>query len=248
MAPTVADIPCTRDIILRTTSVDRPKNTVAPTKLQPLLRPLVKPRPISKLWSEVAQRLLACGILVAITPVMCIAYILVRCTSKGPFLYSQLRPGLNGRAFRIWKVRTMAVNSDACTKLARRVDARDPRVTFVGRILRKSKLDEFPQLWNIVRGEMAFVGPRPIAITLHEELCNEIPGFENRTLVRPGLSNIGQVSIEDNAGEEHLVDDWRERFESELHYIQNRSVEYDLIVMVMTAIFLVLKFTPRFGK
>lgn len=205
----------------------------------------VKPRPISSFWSSSVQRLVALLLIVASFPLMLLLYLVVKATSKGPFLYSQLRPGLNGKLFRIWKVRSMVVDSDSCPKLARRVASGDPRVTTIGRFMRKTKLDEVPQLWNVLRGEMSFVGPRPIAESLYLELCEHIPGFEARNSVRPGLSNIGQVSIEDNADDGHLHEDWKERFEAELHYINHRSVVYDLVVIVLTAAFLISKALPQ---
>lgn len=204
----------------------------------------IAPQPVPTVWSNGIQRVTALIMVIAALPLFALLWILVRATSRGPFLYSQLRPGLHGELFRIWKIRSMAVDSDRCPKLARRVAAGDPRVTKIGHLLRKTKLDELPQLWNVVRGEMAFVGPRPIAESLHDELCLHIPGFEARTSVRPGLSNIGQVSIEDNADEGHLHDDWRERFEAELHYIQHRSVSYDLVVIALTMTFLFNKSIP----
>ena len=191
----------------------------------------------------VAQRILAAALLFLLLPLFTIVFVLVRATSRGPFLYSQSRPGFRGDPFRIWKIRTMRDGADRDKALARCVQVSDPRVTFVGRILRHTKLDELPQLWNVVRGEMAFVGPRPIAFALFEELQREIHGFEQRLAVRPGLTNLGQVCIEENAAPEHVVEDWRLRFEAERHYLNNRCLWYDLVLIALTVLYLARKVT-----
>ena len=187
------------------------------------------------------QRLVAFIGLVLLFPLFALLWVVVRGTSRGPFLYSQDRPGLRGKPFRAWKIRTMRPGSDKNLSFARSVSNACPEVTAVGRILRQLKIDELPQLWNIVRGDMAFVGPRPIAFPLYRELCDKIPGFETRSRVRPGLSNVGQVAIEENADEERLIEDWSERFEAELHYLKNYSISYDLVVILLTILYIARK-------
>lgn len=187
------------------------------------------------------QRLVAFVALTLLLPLFVVLWILVRGTSKGSFLYSQLRPGLHGSTIRVWKIRTMVPGADRNLQNARCVKNSSPEVTSVGRVLRTLKLDELPQLWNVVIGQMSFVGPRPIALPLHEDLCREIPGFERRTDVRPGLSNIGQVSIEENASGDQLIHDWKERFEAESHYLNNRSIGYDCVVIVLTVLYVLRK-------
>ncbi len=191
----------------------------------------------------VTQRMLAAALLFLLLPVFAIVFVLVRTTSRGPFLYRQSRPGFRGYLFTIWKIRTMRQGADRDKALARCVQVSNPQVTVAGRILRHTKLDELPQLWNVVRGEMAFVGPRPIATALFEELQQEIDGFEQRLAVRPGLTNLGQVCIEENAGPEHVVEDWRFRFEADRHYLDNRCLWYDLIVIALTVLYLAKKAT-----
>ncbi|RLS58107.1 MAG: hypothetical protein DWH91_03220 [Planctomycetota bacterium] len=203
-----------------------------------------------RLW-YVVQRVVATLMLVALSPLLLGLFLLVRMTSRGPALYSQERPGLYGRSIRVWKIRTMKPGSDRDQSKARGVQSSDPQVTPIGRILRQLKFDELPQLWNIVRGEMAFVGPRPIARSLYEELCREIPGFNERLSVRPGLTNVGQVCIEENAQQDRVIDDWKLRFESEKHYFRGRSPGYDCVVITMTMLYILRKLLravpcPRF--
>jgi polysaccharide export outer membrane protein len=183
--------------------------------------------------------------LVLVFPVLAVMFVLVKATSKGPFIYRQARPGLHGKLFETLKIRSMAQGADADKALARSVKASNPHVTKVGRVLRNLKIDELPQLWNVVRGEMAFVGPRPIAVTLQQELEHEIRGFERRLSVRPGITNLGQVCVLESADPDRVVADWRMRFESELHYLKNRSPSYDIIIMIVTALYVMRKlFAP----
>lgn len=196
-----------------------------------------------KMWDlwYVLQRGVALLLLLTLIPAFIVLWLVVKVSSRGPFLYSQLRPGLGEIPLRIWKIRTMQPGADQNPEFARGVTKNCAEVTRVGRMLRQLKLDELPQLWNIVRGEMAFVGPRPIATSLYQELSAKIPGFRDRTLVRPGLSNVAQIAIEDNAQGERVLDDWQERFEAERHYLTHRSARYDCVVLAMTALFVIRK-------
>lgn len=205
------------------------------------------PIPRHDRWDFV-QRVLAGLLLFAFLPVFVVIAIVVKLTSKGPVLYSQMRPGYLGYPFRIYKFRTMTVGSDRDPTMGLAVPKQSNRVTGIGRILRKVKLDELPQLWNVVRGEMALVGPRPIAEVLHDRLTEAIPGFGRRYLVKPGLTNVAQVTIMENLPADQVVEDWRIRFEAEYHYVQRKSVSYDIIVMILTLIFILRKALPSGGK
>jgi putative colanic acid biosynthesis UDP-glucose lipid carrier transferase len=197
------------------------------------------------IWCE---RVMALMLLICLLPLFCVLYFAVRLTSRGPFLYTQNRPGLGGALFKIWKIRTMALGSDRDPLNALAVNKSNPQVTSVGRILRDLKLDELPQLWNVIIGEMELVGPRPIAIGLHEKLLAEIPGFSARATVRPGLTNLGQITILDNEAAHKLKEDWKTRFDGECHYLQNKSVSYDIVLLALTALFVLRKVLRRFGR
>jgi lipopolysaccharide/colanic/teichoic acid biosynthesis glycosyltransferase len=199
-------------------------------------------RPTTLAWA-VTQRLIAFAGCVLLSPLLLVMLVLVKSTSRGPFLFSQERPGYRGAHFRLLKVRTMEPGSEVRTALGTSIS--DPQITGVGRVLRELKLDELPQLWNVVRGDMELVGPRPLPGELDRELRANIPGFELRYEVKPGLTNVSQVAVLDNKLGPRLVEDWRVRFEGELHYIKNKSFAYDLVVLAMTVLFVLRKFSSR---
>ena len=196
--------------------------------------------PADSLW-DLTQRFLAAAALLLAAPLLVLLFILVRSTSRGPFIYCQQRPGIHGKRFTAYKIRSMRLGADRDSRLARSVRASNPEVTAVGRVLRDLKLDELPQLWNVVRGDMELVGPRPIAVSLQQELEQEIDGFRRRLSVRPGLTNLGQVCVLESADPERVVDDWRMRFEAEKHYIENHSPVYDILIMLVTLMYVARK-------
>lgn len=196
------------------------------------------------LWA-LAQRVIALLMLVAALPLFALLYLPVRIAARAPFFFRQRRPGFMGREFTIWKITTMRKGSDKVAKYEKGVTLDDPNVTWIGRLLRDTKVDELPQLLNVVRGEMELVGPRPIAPGLNALLVREIPGFNHRYLVKPGLTNVSQVSVLENALDDKTVADWKRRFEGEQHYIENKSVSYDLILIALTGVFMLRKLWRR---
>ena len=200
-----------------------------------------------RIWL-VIERVLAVLALLTLLPLFALLYCAVRLTSRGPFFYSQMRPGRGGECFKIWKIRTMAVGSDRDVTNAMAVRKDNPQVTRVGKILRELKIDELPQLWNVVCGQMELVGPRPIAAALNERLLREIPGFSARATVRPGLTNLGQITILDNQEAHRVKEDWNVRFEGECHYLQNKSVHYDVILLVLTVVFILRKIFSKLRR
>jgi exopolysaccharide biosynthesis polyprenyl glycosylphosphotransferase len=133
------------------------------------------------------------ALLVLVSPILLVAVIAVVATDGFPFLYSQERSGKNLKPFEVYKLRTMVKDAE---KLSGAVLAEedDPRITRVGRFLRKTRIDELPQLFNIIRGEMSFIGPRPERPFFVEQFCKEIPGYRERFNVKPGATGLAQVS------------------------------------------------------
>lgn len=195
-----------------------------------------------QIW-QMSLRAVAAIALIIISPVFAFIWIANRFTSPGPLLFKQARPGLHGQTFEIYKIRTMHIGSESSTALG--TTNNSPSVTPMGRILRKLKIDEAPQLFNIVRGDMAIVGPRPIPVALDAELSKSIPFFQQRYNVKPGLTSIGQICINDNALGDQLIADWSLRFEGELHYIRSQSISYDLMMISMTTLYVLRKLLNR---
>ena len=206
--------------------------------------PLASGRQSAALWA-LSQRALAAAMLLMALPVLAAAWVAIKLTSPGPFLFRQRRAGLGGRHFTIFKVRTMDVGTEKASALG--TTRKSGGVTRVGRLLRELKVDELPQLWNVVTGEMELVGPRPIPLALGDHLARHIPGFELRYLIKPGMTNVGQVSVADNGVGDKLLADWALRLEGELHYAQRKSLAYDLVVLALTALFILRKLAWAIG-
>lgn len=167
------------------------------------------------------------GMLLA-APLVLVAAGLVKLGSRGPVFYSQIRVGARQRPFRIWKIRTMRVDAEAAG--AQWAREKDPRVTAIGRILRKTRVDEVPQFWNILRGDMALVGPRPERPEFVEQLARTIPFYAQRHLVKPGLTGWAQICYPYGASEE----DVRQKLSFDLYYLKNASLILDVQIMLQT--------------
>ena len=180
----------------------------------------------AKRASDVAAALVG---LTLFAPVMLVIAIAVRLTSRGPALYHQMRVGRGGGVFMVHKFRSMRIDAEAGTGpvWAR---AEDPRVTPIGRFLRRSRLDELPQLWNVLKGEMSLVGPRPERPEFVDELTREIPFYGQRHVVRPGLTGWAQVKYSYGASREDAL----EKLQYELFYIKNMSLALDLFIILKT--------------
>jgi exopolysaccharide biosynthesis polyprenyl glycosylphosphotransferase len=161
-------------------------------------------------------------------PVVGMAAILIKLESRGPVFYSQVRVGLRQRHFRIWKLRTMRTDSEADGP--RWAAISDPRVTRVGRILRKTRIDEVPQFWNILIGEMAFVGPRPERPEFVTKLATVIPFYQQRHLLKPGLTGWAQICYPYGASEKEAA----EKLSYDLFYLKNASLLLDLQIIMQT--------------
>jgi len=158
--------------------------------------------------------------------------ILIKLDSEGPVFFKQDRVGQGGKVFKMIKFRTMYVDAEA--KGPKFADKDDPRITRIGRILRKFHLDELPQIWNILKGEMSFIGPRPEQTKFVEEFEREIPYYNLRHLVKPGITGWAQIHYGYAAGLEETI----EKLEYDLYYIKNMSVWLDLVIILKTILVL----------
>jgi lipopolysaccharide/colanic/teichoic acid biosynthesis glycosyltransferase len=183
----------------------------------------------SPLWKGVLELGIAFALLILSLPVLIISAILIRLTSRGPVVYSQTRLGRNGKPFKVLKLRTMFHNCERHTG-ARWAQPNDPRVTTIGRFLRRTHLDELPQLWNVLRGEMSLVGPRPERPEFVPELERMIPHYRVRLLVRPGVTGLAQVQLPADTD----VTSVRRKLAYDLYYIRNGGFWLDMKLMVCT--------------
>ncbi|MBK6486534.1 MAG: sugar transferase [Gemmatimonadetes bacterium] len=209
--------------------------------------------------SEVANRALNVSLSVAslmlLSPVFVLIAIAIRMSSRGPIIYAQTRVGLDrrwretlalrerrhedlgGQVFTIFKFRTMRVDAE---RLSGAVWAQenDPRVTSLGRMLRKFRLDELPQLWNIVRGDMNLVGPRPERPSIVARLREDIDEYRFRHRVKPGLTGLAQI----NQHYDSCLDDVRAKVRWDLAYIERQDAWFDIRIMLRTIPAVLLKF------
>ena len=169
------------------------------------------------------------GLILAI-PVIVILAALVKLTSKGAAFYLQERVGKGGRVFKIIKLRTMVQNAEARSGPVW-ATANDPRETWLGSILRRAHLDELPQLWNVLKGDMSLIGPRPERPVFVEQFKKDIPQYTERLAVRPGITGWAQV----NHVYDQSVEDVRKKVEFDREYIRRMGWGIDLKIMVATA-------------
>lgn len=166
------------------------------------------------------------GIIVA-SPIMLLACLLIRLTSPGPLIYKQERVGLHNRTFRMYKFRSMEVQPESEEKKAW-TTKNDPRVTGIGKLMRRTSIDELPQLFNILKGDMSLVGPRPERPFYVEKFREEIPRYMVKHQVRPGLTGWAQVN--GYRGDTSI----RKRIEYDLYYIENWTLGFDIKIMFLT--------------
>lgn len=164
------------------------------------------------------------------SPLMLVSAALVKLTSAGPVLYHQVRVGQHGKDFRVHKFRSMRQDAEAATGAVWAKAGNDPRVTPAGRILRRTRLDELPQLWNVLVGDMSMVGPRPERPEFVNDLTNQIPFYGQRHVVRPGVTGWAQVRYSYGAS----VEDAMEKLQYDLFYIKNLSMPLDVYIILET--------------
>jgi len=184
-------------------------------------------------WTRFIKRMLdlslsVIGSIVA-APIMLLTAIAVKLDSAGPAVYTQERVGENGRIFKIYKFRSMRVDAEEGGMPLWASDD-DPRITRVGRLIRLARLDELPQLWNVMNGDMSFVGPRPERPFFVEQLVQEIPFYMQRHAVKPGLTGWAQVKYQYGSS----IEDATEKLRYDLYYIKHLSIVFDLTIVIDT--------------
>jgi lipopolysaccharide/colanic/teichoic acid biosynthesis glycosyltransferase len=161
-------------------------------------------------------------------PVAVLTAILIKLDSRGPVLYRQERVGKNGQPFTLMKFRSMRTDAEKDGPIW--ASQTDDRATRVGRIIRKIRVDEIPQFWNILKGEMNFVGPRPERPHFVSQLAEEIPFYEQRHLIQPGLTGWAQIKYPYGAS----IEDARQKLQYDLYYIKNQSLLLDAVILFET--------------
>jgi sugar transferase (PEP-CTERM system associated) len=161
-------------------------------------------------------------------PIVVVAAVLIKLESRGPIFYKQERVGKNGRTFVLTKFRSMTVDAEKSGPVW--ASKGDARTTRVGRVIRKIRVDEIPQFWNILKGEMSFVGPRPERPHFIAQLADEIPFYEQRHLIAPGLTGWAQIKYPYGAS----IEDARQKLQYDLFYIKNQGLILDAIILFET--------------
>ena len=186
---------------------------------------IVKESKIFDLYQRILDIVVSLVGLIVGIPLMIIFGILIKIEDKGPVTYKQERLGKYGKRFYVYKLRSM--RTDAEKYGAQWADKDDPRITKVGKFIRKTRIDEIPQLFNILKGDMSLIGPRPERPSFTIEFNDEIPGFINRLAVKPGLTGWAQV----NGGYDITP---KEKLKADMYYIENRSFLMDMKILFKT--------------
>jgi lipopolysaccharide/colanic/teichoic acid biosynthesis glycosyltransferase len=181
-------------------------------------------------YKSIVDTILAVVLFILTLPFMIVAMLLMKLTSRGPAIYCQTRVGLHGRLFTIYKIRTMVQDSERLSGPQWSLPG-DPRVTPVGRFLRATHLDELPQLWNVLRGEMSLVGPRPERPEFVAQFERAIPCYRDRLLVRPGVTGLAQVQLPPDTDLNSVCS----KLACDLYYVQRVGAWLDLRIILSTA-------------
>ena len=193
----------------------------------------------SNSFKEISQKTTALALLMIGLPLWALIFILMKIFSPGPVVFKQQRVGLNGRVFEAFKFRTMV--RDAEKDGPTWATENDPRITPIGKIIRWAHLDELPQLFNILRGEMFFVGPRPERPEFTRDLEQKISLFPLRRLIKPGLTGWAQINYPYGAS----IEDAKNKLEYDLYYLKNQSFFLDLVILIKTFKFLFFNFSRQ---
>ena len=191
------------------------------------------------MWTKRAFDLVAAVVgLILAAPLMLLSAVMLKLESpRDPILYHQERVGLNGQTFTIHKFRSMRSDAEAASGPVWSAGDSDPRITAVGRFMRKTRLDEIPQLWNVLRGDMSLIGPRPERPAFVEQLTHQIPFYGQRHVVKPGVTGWAQVRYSYGAS----VEDAIEKMQYDLYYVKHMSLMFDLMIALETIKTVVLR-------
>jgi lipopolysaccharide/colanic/teichoic acid biosynthesis glycosyltransferase len=181
-------------------------------------------------WHGLLNRVAACLMLVAAAPVILLTVLLVKLTSRGPAIYRQTRVGKHRRTFVLYKIRTMVADAEARSGAVWTTSPKDYRITPVGKVLRITHLDELPQLWNVIRGDMALVGPRPERPEFTKVLADSIPGYFDRLAVLPGITGYAQINLPPDSD----LSSVKRKLVLDLEYVRNGSLLLDLRIIFCT--------------
>ena len=186
-------------------------------------------RAVSEFMKRSFDVIVSLILLLVVLPVILVTTVAIKLESRGPIIYRQVRVGLRGREFTLLKFRSMHLDAEGAgsTKSAQQSD---PRVTHVGAFIRMAHIDDLPQLFNVLRGEMSLVGPHPERPVLVGRLANELPFYNARHTVRPGITGWAQVNYPDGGS----IEDARQKLAYDLYYLKNRSMFLDLVILVQT--------------
>lgn len=176
------------------------------------------------------DKLIASVAIVVLLPLFLVVAILIKIDSSGPILFKQNRNGLNNQVFNIWKFRTMSVMENGTD--VQQAKKHDARITRVGNYLRKSSIDELPQLMNVLFGDMSIVGPRPHPVALNERFRPLIENYDQRCVMKPGLTGLAQ--IKGHRGPTDSVEQMQNRIEYDIQYTQSWSVWGDIKIILAT--------------
>jgi sugar transferase (PEP-CTERM system associated) len=185
---------------------------------------------VSNAIKKSTDLILASIMVVLFSPIMLLAALAIKIDSSGPVFFSQERLGKFGKLYSMHKFRSMRADAEEGTGPVWAAED-DPRITRVGRVIRRLRIDEFPQLWNVVKGEMSFVGPRPERLAFVQKLREKIPYYNERFGVEPGITGWAQIKYPYGASEEDAL----EKLKYDLYYIKNRSLIMDFMIMFHTA-------------
>ncbi|PCM47873.1 undecaprenyl-phosphate glucose phosphotransferase [Pseudomonas fluorescens] len=193
-------------------------------------------RPTAALSKSLVEKGVALLAIILLSPVLLFIALAVKINSPGPVFFKQDRHGWNGKVIQVWKFRSMRVHDDREVVQASRNDS---RITAVGRFIRRTSLDELPQLFNVLQGQMALVGPRPHAVAHNHYYSGKILAYMARHRIKPGITGLAQIS--GCRGETDTIDKMQRRVEMDLHYINNWSLWLDLKILVKTPFTLLSK-------